>query len=73
MKKKRSCALRLPEKLIKDGGVKGGKKRRVLAGLFVLQAILARLGLKGKLTAAVQGFGNVGITWRSFLMKQELP
>ena len=54
-------------KLIKDGGSEGREEATGLGGLFVLQAILAKLGLKGKLTAAVQGFGNVGFNVAKFL------
>ena len=54
-------------KLIKDGGSEGREEATGLGGLFVLQSILAKLGLKGKLTAAVQGFGNVGFNVAKFL------
>lgn len=54
-------------KLIADGGSEGREEATGLGGLFVLQAILAKLGLKGKLTAAVQGFGNVGYNVAKFL------
>ncbi len=54
-------------KLIKDGGSEGREEATGLGGLFVLQAILAKLGLKGKLTVAVQGFGNVGFNVAKFL------
>jgi len=54
-------------KLMGDGGSEGREEATGLGGLFVLQAILAKLGLKGKLTAAVQGFGNVGYNVAKFL------
>ncbi len=56
-------------KLIKDGGSEGREEATGLGGLFVLQAVLARLaGRSGKpMTAAVQGFGNVGYNAARFL------
>jgi len=79
-------------KLIKDGGSEGREEATGLGGLFVLQALLAKLNLQpfdfaqGKptthnqpptaaerqtsqprLTAAVQGFGNVGYHVAKFL------
>ena len=54
-------------KAIKDGGSEGREEATGLGGLFVLKAILQKLKLKGKLTAAVQGFGNVGYTIAKFL------
>jgi glutamate dehydrogenase/leucine dehydrogenase len=60
-------------KLIKDGGSEGREEATGLGGLFVLQAILARMKQEagdkkqGKLTAAVQGFGNVGYNVAKFL------
>jgi len=54
-------------KLIHDGGSEGREEATGLGGLFVLQAIVKKLGLKGKLTAAVQGFGNVGYNVVKFL------
>jgi len=54
-------------KAIKDGGSEGREEATGLGGLFVLQAILKRLKLKGTLTAAVQGFGNVGYNVAKFL------
>lgn len=54
-------------KLIKDGGSEGREEATGLGGLFVLQAILKKLGLKGELTVAVQGFGNVGYNIAKFL------
>lgn len=54
-------------KAIKDGGSEGREEATGLGGLFVLQAILKKLRLKGKLTAAVQGFGNVGYNIVKFL------
>lgn len=54
-------------KLITDGGSEGREEATGLGGLFVLQTVLSKLGLKGKLTAAVQGFGNVGYNVAKFL------
>lgn len=54
-------------KAIKDGGSEGREEATGLGGLFVLQAILKKLKLTGKLTAAVQGFGNVGYNVAKFL------
>ncbi len=56
-------------KLIKDGGSEGREEATGLGGLYVLQAILAKLNLKNnkKLTVAVQGFGNVGYNITKFL------
>jgi glutamate dehydrogenase/leucine dehydrogenase len=54
-------------KLIKDGGSEGREEATGLGGLYVLQAILKHLKLTGKLTAAVQGFGNVGYNVAKFL------
>lgn len=54
-------------KLIKDGGSEGREEATGLGGLYVLQSILKQLGLKGKLTVAVQGFGNVGYNIAKFL------
>lgn len=54
-------------KSIEDGGSEGREEATGLGGLFVLQAILKQLKLKGKLTAAVQGFGNVGYNIARFL------
>lgn len=54
-------------KLIVDGGSEGREEATGLGGLFVLQAIVKKLKLKGKLTAAVQGFGNVGYNVAKFL------
>ncbi len=54
-------------KLIKDGGSEGREEATGLGGLYVLQAILEMVGLTGKLTAAVQGFGNVGYNVAKFL------
>lgn len=55
-------------KLIKDGGSEGREEATGLGGLYVLQAILKHLKLKGNLTAAVQGFGNVGYNVAKFLI-----
>ncbi|OGG04196.1 hypothetical protein A2Z33_03520 [Candidatus Gottesmanbacteria bacterium RBG_16_52_11] len=54
-------------KLIRDGGSEGREEATGLGGLFVLQTMLARLGLKGEMTAVVQGFGNVGYNMAKFL------
>lgn len=54
-------------KAINDGGSEGREEATGLGGLFVLQAILKKLKLTGKLTAAVQGFGNVGYNVAKFL------
>lgn len=54
-------------KAIADGGSEGREEATGLGGLFVLQAILKKLALKGTLTAAVQGFGNVGYNVAKFL------
>lgn len=54
-------------KLIKAGGSEGREEATGLGGLFVLQAVLSKLGKRGKLTAAVQGFGNVGYNVAKFL------
>ncbi len=54
-------------KAIKDGGSEGREEATGLGGLFVLQAVIKKLKLTGKLTAAVQGFGNVGYNVAKFL------
>ncbi len=54
-------------KRIEDGGSEGREEATGLGGLFVLQSILSKLKLKGNLTAAVQGFGNVGSNVTKFL------
>lgn len=61
-------------KLISDGGSEGREEATGLGGLFVLQAILAKLNPKTAhqnkpLTVAVQGFGNVGYNMVKFLAK----
>ncbi len=66
--KKRSRAT-YTGKLIKDGGSEGREEATGLGGLFVLQAIVKKLKLTGKLTAAVQGFGNVGYNVAKFLVE----
>jgi glutamate dehydrogenase (NADP+) len=55
-------------KRIEDGGSEGREEATGLGGLFVLQAIIEKLKLKGELTAAVQGFGNVGYNVAKFLV-----
>ncbi|MFZ2025638.1 MAG: Glu/Leu/Phe/Val dehydrogenase [Microgenomates group bacterium] len=57
-------------KLISDGGSEGREEATGLGGLFVLQAMLKKMKLLGKLTAAVQGFGNVGYNIAKFLHEQ---
>lgn len=54
-------------KRIQDGGSEGREEATGLGGLYVLQSILNKLKLKGKLTVAVQGFGNVGYNIAKFL------
>lgn len=54
-------------KLIQDGGSEGREEATGLGGLYVLQTILAKMKLRGKLTVAVQGFGNVGYNMAKFL------
>lgn len=55
-------------KLIKDGGSEGREEATGLGGLYVLKTILKHHKLTGKrLTAAVQGFGNVGYNIAKFL------
>lgn len=55
-------------KAIQNGGSEGREEATGLGGLYVLQAILAHAKLSGKtLTAAVQGFGNVGYNVAKFL------
>lgn len=58
-------------KLIKDGGSEGREEATGKGGLFVLQAVLSKLrtqnSMTKKLTAAVQGFGNVGYNATRFL------
>jgi glutamate dehydrogenase/leucine dehydrogenase len=56
-------------KLIKDGGSEGREEATGLGGLYVLETILKHHKLAGKkLTAAVQGFGNVGYNVAKFLI-----
>jgi len=70
-------------KAIEDGGSEGREEATGLGGLYVLQAVLAKLNSKlpstklrasrtrnSKLTAAVQGFGNVGYHIAKFLDEQ---
>ncbi|MBP9814199.1 Glu/Leu/Phe/Val dehydrogenase [Candidatus Woesebacteria bacterium] len=54
-------------KRIQDGGSEGREEATGLGGLYVLQSILNKLKLKGQLTVAVQGFGNVGYNIAKFL------
>jgi len=57
-------------KLISDGGSEGREEATGLGGLYVLQACLSKMKLGGKLTVAVQGFGNVGFNIAKFLYEQ---
>lgn len=59
-------------KLIKNGGSEGREEATGLGGLYVLQAILAKLKFKQPLTAAVQGFGNVGYNIVKFLTDRRI-
>jgi glutamate dehydrogenase/leucine dehydrogenase len=54
-------------KRIEEGGSEGREEATGLGGLYVLQAMLEKLGKTGTLTAAVQGFGNVGYNVAKFL------
>lgn len=54
-------------KAVDKGGSEGREEATGLGGLYVLQTVLKKLGLKGKLTVAVQGFGNVGYNMAKFL------
>ncbi len=54
-------------KRIQDGGSEGREEATGLGGLYVLQSILNKLKLKGEMTVAVQGFGNVGYNIAKFL------
>lgn len=47
-------------KAIEDGGSEGREEATGLGGLYVLQTMLKKFKMNGQLTAAVQGFGNVG-------------
>ncbi|MBI2597187.1 Glu/Leu/Phe/Val dehydrogenase [Candidatus Daviesbacteria bacterium] len=47
-------------KSIKNGGSQGREQATGLGGFFVLEKLVEKLGFKKPLTAAVQGFGNVG-------------
>ena len=56
-------------KLLENGGSQGREEATGLGGLFVLQAVLKKLGLHNKkLTVAVQGFGNVGYNAAKFFV-----
>lgn len=63
-------------KLIKDGGSEGREEATGLGGLYVLQAVLEKMRQETrdkrqeKLTAAVQGFGNVGYNVAKFLVRE---
>ena len=57
-------------KLIKDGGSEGREEATGKGGVYVLDAVLEKLGIDKKqkqLTVAVQGFGNVGYNIAKFL------
>lgn len=57
-------------KAMKDGGSEGREEATGLGGLYVLQTILKRQRVNAsarQLTAAVQGFGNVGYNVAKFL------
>lgn len=55
-------------KALTDGGSEGREEATGIGGLFTLQAILEKKKISGKkLTAAVQGFGNVGYNVTRFL------
>lgn len=59
-------------KKIEDGGSEGREEATGLGGLYVLQSILEKMSLQSKvesrkITAAVQGFGNVGFNVAKFL------
>ena len=57
-------------KSMKDGGSEGREEATGLGGLYVLQTVLKHHKLTGKkLTAAVQGFGNVGYNVAKFLIE----
>ena len=61
-------------KSMKDGGSEGREEATGLGGLYVLQMVLKHHKLTGKkLTAAVQGFGNVGYNVAEFLIETVLP
>jgi len=55
-------------KRIQDGGSEGREEATGLGGLYVLQTILKKIGIKKQLTAAVQGFGNVGYNVAKFFI-----
>lgn len=70
VKEKREYSSTFTGKLIKDGGSEGREEATGLGGLYVLQTILTHHKLAGKqLTAAVQGFGNVGYNVAKFLIE----
>lgn len=54
-------------KFIADGGSEGREEATGLGGLYVLQAMLKKIGHRGQGTVAVQGFGNVGYNMAKFL------
>ncbi len=71
-KEKKKLRATYTGKLLQDGGSEGREEATGLGGLYVLQAILNKLKaedrkLKTSLTAAVQGFGNVGYNIAKFL------
>ncbi len=69
-KEKKEYSSTFTGKRIKDGGSEGREEATGLGGLYVLQTILKHHKLAGKkLTAAVQGFGNVGYNVAKFLIE----
>ena len=67
-KEKKEYRATFTGKRIEDGGSEGREEATGLGGLFVLKAILKQLKVGNKkLTAAVQGFGNVGYNMAKFL------
>lgn len=58
-------------KKLTDGGSEGREEATGLGGWFALKTVLAKLGKKPQgLTAAIQGFGNVGFFAAKFLTEQ---
>ncbi len=56
-------------KSLANGGSLGREQATGLGGFFVLEKLVAKLGLKKPLTVAIQGFGNVGGNFASILYK----
>lgn len=65
-KSKKQLRATFTGKRIQDGGSQGREEATGLGGLYVLQSVLKKLGLKGQLTVAIQGFGNVGYNAAKF-------